>query len=230
MPNLLYHAYTTLFGHSDWINNIRNNRTNHNVHVSPSAQIGRRTQLLGDVDISDEVSISWFCTISGDIQIDKGTGLNGQNNIIGEVSIGKYCAIAPRARINTTSHQTKYASMQTGLNNSLNIDASSAGSEDPVYIGNDVWICADTKILGGVTIGDGAIVAANSVVVDDVEPYSFVAGNPAEHKKYRFNKETRKDLQNVQWWNWSKDKMKRNTKFFSTDLTNVDDVRSLIVE
>ena len=49
----------------------------------------------------------------------------------------------------------------------------------PVRIGNDVWIGFDSCVLPGVTIGDGAIVAARSVVVEDVEPYTVVAGNPA---------------------------------------------------
>lgn len=52
-------------------------------------------------------------------------------------------------------------------------------SKGPVIIGNDVWIGEKATILGGVTIGDGAVVGANSVVTKDVPPYSVVGGNPA---------------------------------------------------
>ena len=53
-------------------------------------------------------------------------------------------------------------------------------SKGPVKIGKNVWIGDKATILAGVTIGDGAIVAANSVVCKDVPPYSVVAGNPAK--------------------------------------------------
>lgn len=55
----------------------------------------------------------------------------------------------------------------------------------PVIVGNDVWVGAGTFILRGVTIGDGAVVAANSVVTEDVPPYSVVAGSPARVIKQR---------------------------------------------
>ena len=55
----------------------------------------------------------------------------------------------------------------------------------PVIIGNDVWVGAGCFILRGVTIGDGAVVGANSVVTGDVPPYSVVAGSPARIVKSR---------------------------------------------
>ena len=58
-------------------------------------------------------------------------------------------------------------------------------------------------ILSGVRIGHGAVVAAGSVVTRDVAPYSVVAGNPAQHVKWRFEEATRKALLDIAWWNWS---------------------------
>ena len=55
----------------------------------------------------------------------------------------------------------------------------------PVVVGNDVWVGAGSFILRGVTIGDGAVVAANSVVTEDVPPYTVVAGSPARVIKKR---------------------------------------------
>jgi acetyltransferase-like isoleucine patch superfamily enzyme len=54
-----------------------------------------------------------------------------------------------------------------------------------IYIGNDVWVGAKAIILAGVTIGEGAVIAAGSVVTKDVEPYAIVAGVPAKLIKHR---------------------------------------------
>ena len=61
-------------------------------------------------------------------------------------------------------------------------------SKGPVIIGNNVWIGDKATILGGVKIGDGAVVAANSVVTKDVPAYNVVAGNPAKTIKYNIIK------------------------------------------
>ncbi|MBW2039433.1 MAG: CatB-related O-acetyltransferase [Deltaproteobacteria bacterium] len=71
-----------------------------------------------------------------------------------------------------------------------------------VVIGNDVWIGRDALIISGITIGNGAVIAARSVVTEDVLPYSIVAGNPARHIKFRFSESIINDLQNIAWWNW----------------------------
>lgn len=68
----------------------------------------------------------------------------------------------------------------------------------------------EAVILPGTTIGDGAIVAAKSVVSHDVPPYAVVAGNPARVVKTRFEKEIVERLLTVSWWNWTVDKIGRN--------------------
>lgn len=67
-------------------------------------------------------------------------------------------------------------------------------------VGNDVWIGANAVVLKGVSIGDGAIVAAGSVVTKDVPPYAIVAGNPARLVRYRFDEEDIGFFNQVQWW------------------------------
>jgi virginiamycin A acetyltransferase len=78
----------------------------------------------------------------------------------------------------------------------------SAISKGAVSIGGDVWIGRDVKVLSGVHIGNGAIVAAHSVVTKDVPAYSLVAGNPATVKRMRFSDDTIAALQLMEWWNW----------------------------
>jgi virginiamycin A acetyltransferase len=62
-----------------------------------------------------------------------------------------------------------------------------AGTKGPILVRDDVWIGTNTIILSGLTIGQGAVVAAGSVVTRDVEPYGIVGGNPARLIRYRFS-------------------------------------------
>ncbi len=64
--------------------------------------------------------------------------------------------------------------------------------------------------MTGVTIGDGAIIATNSTVVKDVEPYAVVGGNPAREIKKRFAEETIEKLLRLKWWDWSLEKINDN--------------------
>lgn len=79
-----------------------------------------------------------------------------------------------------------------------------------INISNDVWIGYNATIMAGVTIGDGAVIAANSTVIKDVEPYSIVGGNPAKEIKKRFSKETISKLLALKWWTWDIEKITRN--------------------
>lgn len=63
------------------------------------------------------------------------------------------------------------------------------GTRGDMVIGNDVWLASGSTILSGVTVGDGAVVAARAVISRDVAPYSIVAGNPAKHVRFRFDRE-----------------------------------------
>lgn len=76
-----------------------------------------------------------------------------------------------------------------------------------IVIGNDVWIGRESIIMPGVKIGDGAIIAAYSVVTKDVEPYSVVGGNPARFIKKRFNDELIELLLEFKWWDLSPEKL-----------------------
>nr|WP_305849016.1 CatB-related O-acetyltransferase [Shinella sp. HZN7] len=70
-------------------------------------------------------------------------------------------------------------------------------------IGNDVWIGANAIILPGIAIGDGAIIAAGSVVSRDVPPYAIVGGVPARVIRYRFDETTIDRLMKIRWWRFS---------------------------
>jgi len=78
-------------------------------------------------------------------------------------------------------------------------------SRGNTVIGNDEWIGREAIIMPGVTIGDGAIIAAGAVVVSDVAPYTTVGGNPARPLKKRYSDEDIDRLLRIAWWNWPVD-------------------------
>ena len=78
-----------------------------------------------------------------------------------------------------------------------------------IIIGNDVWIGYEAVIMSGVTIGDGAIIGARSVVTKDIPPYTIVGGVPARQIRRRFSEETIAALLELKWWNWPREKIAR---------------------
>lgn len=121
------------------------------------------------------------------------------------ISIGKFCSIADNVSIFgggehridwiTTYPFNKFFSVYDDLK-------GHPATKGPVNIGNDVWLGSGCKILSGVTIGDGAVVAANALVSKDVPAYAIVGGNPVKLIRYRFNEEIRNKLLEIKWWNW----------------------------
>jgi len=79
-----------------------------------------------------------------------------------------------------------------------------------IEVGNDVWIGMESSVMPGIKIGNGAIIAAKSVVTKDVEPYTIVAGNPARVVRKRFDADTIQTLQKIKWWDWDTQKIEEN--------------------
>lgn len=133
----------------------------------------------------------------------------GNNCIIQNTTIGKFCSIANDVLIGLGNHPIDYFSTSPlfyRVNNPLKIQLVDSNTNfqeyKPIQIGNDVWIGARAIVLDGVTIGHGAIIAANSVVTRDVPPYAILGGIPAKLIKYRFTNEKIEQLLLSQWWNW----------------------------
>lgn len=100
-------------------------------------------------------------------------------------------------------------------------DATVTGGH--VTIGNDVWTGHDALILSGVTIGDGAVIGAGSVVRQDIPPYAIVAGNPARVAGFRFQPEQIEALRRIAWWDWSEERIVQ-----SLDLMLSEDIQKFI--
>ena len=77
-------------------------------------------------------------------------------------------------------------------------------------VGSDVWIGQHVTVMPGVSIGDGAIIAANSVVTRDIPPYCIAGGNPCRVIRSRFDEETVDFLLRLRWWDWDADRIFAN--------------------
>ena len=135
--------------------------------------------------------------------------------------IGKFCSIACGVKFlfNSANHTLKSLSNYTfplffeewGLDKK-NV-ASAWDNKGDIIIGNDVWIGYEAVIMAGVHIGDGAVIAARAVVTKDVPPYTIVGGTPARKIRMRFEEETIAKLQQIQWWNWPVEKIRRSLPY-----------------
>ncbi|MEJ9220547.1 Vat family streptogramin A O-acetyltransferase [Paenibacillus glucanolyticus] len=147
--------------------------------------------------------------------------------------IGKFCAIAKGIEfvMNGANHR-----MQSVTTYPFNImgngwERSTPALEDLPFkgdtvIGNDVWIGQNVTVMPGVHIGDGAIIAANSVVAKDVPPYHIAGGNPCKIIKKRFDDDLINDLLVIKWWNWPARKIFDNLEALcSGDLTIIKEIK-----
>lgn len=134
-------------------------------------------------------------------------------------TIGRFCSIGPEVTIGLGIHPTDRVSTFPGFY-SGNRHTANFGSDPAVeehrstVVGNDVWIGARVIIPGGVTIGDGAVIAAGAVVTKDVPRYAIVGGVPARVIRYRFVSEVVDEVVRLQWWNWSDDRIRSCAHLF----------------
>lgn len=150
--------------------------------TSPSHTVERENiirEILPFVGKRPVIHSPFLCDFGFNIHI--GDNFVGNFNLTildeAEVNIGNNVFIGPNTTLCTIVHAENAAERNEGIMRAA-----------PITIGNDVWIAASVTVLPGVTIGDGAIIGAGSVVICDVAPRTLVAGNPA-----RFIRDIRQD-------------------------------------
>jgi acetyltransferase-like isoleucine patch superfamily enzyme len=156
--------------------------------------------------------------LSGETQIGAWTYFNAQCEMT-DASIGRYCSIGQNVLINPrepvlgglTTHPLAWdrdggevGTMATSpdYRQTVFTGPGDPGKQRPVVIEHDVWIGARAVIASGVKIGTGAVIGANSLVQDDVEPYTIVAGSPARVIRRRFDDATIARLMASRWWEY----------------------------
>jgi len=185
---------------------------------------------MGKIELENNVAIGSHSVLDGVIHVSQGTNLVKNDELIGEIKIGKYCAIARNVTFQGINHGMHKAGIQIKFYREMVGEKLERVQKGPTIVGNDVWIGTGAIILSGVKIGDGAVIGAGAVVTKDVQPYEIVGGVPAKHLKWRFPDHIRNQLLEIKWWDWSEEKIKRNKKFFMTNLSEAKDVHELIAE
>ena len=168
------------------------------------------------------------------------------NNCHLSADIGRYTSIAPLVRCNGGRHPYTlpfvttapcfFSLNKTHVQNGSTFATKQVFDEVAYYdeerkilvkIGNDCWIGEGAFLVGGIEIGDGAVILAHAVVTKNVPPYAIVGGVPARVLRYRYDDETIAFLQKIQWWNnspsWFKEHwellcdMDRLKQYFNTE-------------
>ncbi|MCL4158206.1 UNVERIFIED_CONTAM: hypothetical protein GTU68_034121 [Idotea baltica] len=168
-----------------------------NIITRPNIEVGDYTYYDDFEDVNNfEKNVKYHFEFTGD-----------------KLIIGKFCMIASDVTfiMNGANHLTEsisaypFAIFGEGWEQAM--EGKSYPSKGNTTIGNDVWLGHKSVIMPGINIGDGAIIAAYSVVTKDVEPYTIVGGNPANEIRKRFSKEKTDILLALQWWDWPIEKI-----------------------
>lgn len=134
--------------------------------------------------------------------------------------IGSFTSIANRVVLGGARHPMEWVGMSPVFYAGRD-SVKAKFSEHPlpdvpeVHIGHDVWIGHSAIVLSGVNIGNGAVIGAGSVVTKDVPSYAIVAGSPASIIRFRFDEDTIKQLESVEWWNFSEEKLAELGAYFN---------------
>lgn len=163
------------------------------------------------------------CNFSGNVKIGYATTLGYNNVLAGEITIGKYCQLGGDVALHATNHPI--SSMTTYINNSLfQGELKGLKEENEIVIGNDVWIGHGVIIVGNINIGNGAILAAGSVITKDVPPYTIVGGVPAKIIKKRFSNQIIQEIETLKWWDLSEVELEKIKPLFFKNFKTADSI------
>ncbi len=160
----------------------------------------------------------------------------GERCEIKYTKIGKFCSVGSNVLTGLAAHPINFVSTYPGFYVNNPAVSYYFGTTHPfieqkhTIIESDVWVGSNVTILGGVTVGLGAIIAAGAVVTKNVEPYSIVGGVPAKHINFRFDQETISKLISSKWWDLPIEQLKNISKYMNTPAIFLEKFNSKIFD
>jgi acetyltransferase-like isoleucine patch superfamily enzyme len=202
------------------------------IKLNPAARIIRST-------VNGPLYLNRSTQLGPDVTVGKYFGMN-ESCFVARAELGAYGAIGARTAINPFNHPTDWLSIHEFQYHPNSFDwveeytdfARLERTPDMfrfTRIGSDVWMGHNVNVLAGVSVGDGAVVAAGSVVTKDVPPYAVVAGCPAVIRKYRFSEPIIARLLRVRWWEFElKDLSGMNFRDVEDCLGRLEDLQAQV--
>jgi acetyltransferase-like isoleucine patch superfamily enzyme len=183
--------------------------------LHPSVKIGKDVELIS-CTAAEKVSFAQGCSVRHSF-IGRFTSI-GRSSKITHSDIGSFCAISWDLTINAVHHPLTHLTIHAfPYIREYGAAKSDTRVHERVKIGHDVWIGANSVIMPGITVGNGAVIAANAVVTKDVPDYAVVGGVPAKIIKYRFDEKTIERLLKIKWWNLNFETIRQNIALFQND-------------
>lgn len=158
----------------------------------------------------------------------------GRNTQLINAEVGSFCSISGNVLVGMGTHTLNNLSTSPIFTEKHNgtgfswVDSTPSNLFPKVVVGNDVWIGTRSMIMGGVTVGDGAVIGAGAVVTKDVPPYAVVGGVPARIIRYRFSEDVIKRLLELKWWEQPDEVLKENIALFQSGEIDVEKVDEMI--
>jgi len=187
--------------------------------VSPLALVDSRSAISRKAKINRGVKVV-------NSMVDRYSYVGGGSWVVG-ADIGSFCSIACDVYIGLAGHTLDFLSTSpifTEVHNGTGytwVDNNMfAYKNKRTIIGSDVWIGHGAKILSGISVGYGAVIAAGAIVTKNIPPYAIVGGVPAKIIRYRFSDSIISQLLDVKWWEWPEEKIKSNISIFNKSKIN----------
>lgn len=193
-------------------------------HIHSRFGGGTRWRAGDELRVGPDVALEPYCHIFGGYALPRRMGAFSYalSQLPTHVGVGRYASIASGVEFLESEHPTRWATTSPfsyspyGLEGvkeylreqgatSFILHPAAEFQPGPVTLGHDVWVGQGAMFAGGVTVGDGAIVAARAVVTRDVPPYAIVAGVPARVIRLRFPEPLIERLSALAWWRFGPD-------------------------
>lgn len=212
----------------DYIRLLRNKRrfpgsTIDSAHIHRGVRLGAQCRIGRNALVGEGATLGSRVYVNENVQLGKAVAIGdcsyiNAGTMVGEgTKVGKYCSISYHCQIGLPDHPVGYVSSHPATFGDYPLynlcDAGFEGKAAPI-IGSDVWIGGNAVIVRGVTVHDGAVIAAGAVVTKDVPPYTIVGGVPAKEIRPRFDRKAVDYLQRLRWWDLPESELMAHMELF----------------